>query len=161
MAQYTEAQQRFRPEPVAWCMLDVLNHLNMAEQGVYEFVAVKRDPKRMPERLRWDVLLRTAAMMVVLKSPIRFKAPARIKSPITDKDFRTLQAEWMQARSRLRDFVRGMPPELQHAPVFKHPFFGFLGIAQTMRFLKEHTDHHIRQLKRIAASPEFPSSDEM
>lgn len=155
---YSEEQQRFRTHESAWSMLDVLNHLKLAEEGVYEFVAVKRDPARMPERSSWHQPLRALAMMTALKSPFRFRAPSRVKSPATNRALEELETEWLQARAKLRDFVQNLSPALWDAPLFIHPFFGYLNISHTMRFIRDHTAHHIRQLHRIAGATNFPSN---
>ncbi|MFQ5628972.1 MAG: DinB family protein [bacterium] len=154
--QYSHEQLAFRPGDDKWSILDAINHLVMAEKGTHHFMANKRDPERMPKELGWSHPLRVLAMRIVLRSPFKFKMPAKVSSPTTDKSLDQLTAEWQEISVELSTFADSLRDASPKMPVFIHPFFGYFSIVSTLRFLHEHIEHHIKQVKRIIAAKDFP-----
>jgi uncharacterized damage-inducible protein DinB len=153
---FSQHQLTFRPDENRWSMLDVINHLVLAEQRSYHFMANQRDPNRMPQKLGWDNPFRVLLMIAALRLPLKYKKPANVPGPQTDKDLEQLTREWQDAQAKLTAFVESLSEDMLHIPIFIHPFFKFLNIAQTLLFLREHIDHHLKQVKRIARSTGFP-----
>lgn len=155
---YSHHQLAFRPGENQWSMLDVINHLVLAEQGAYHFMANQRDPNRMPQKLTLDNPFRVLLMIASLRLPLKYKKPAKVPSPQTDKSLEQLTREWRDAQAKLMVFVESLSDDMLHIPIFIHPFFKYLNILQTLLFLKEHIDHHVKQVKRISRSPGFPAT---
>ena len=59
---------------------------------------------------------------------------------------------WDEARASWRALLDGFPAALESRLVFRHPFVGLLGLADTLGFLQAHLDHHLRQVERALSS---------
>ena len=153
---YSPAQRAFRPAPQSWSMLDVINHLVLSEYGSYRFIAVQRDPARMPATLLWHHPLRKILMIVSLRVPVKFRKPAKIPEPQTEKDLQQLRHEWQEIQCKMQAFAEAQDEAFFTVPVLIHPFFGYLSLASTLRFFIEHIHHHCKQITRIAQANGFP-----
>lgn len=152
----SEQQLEFKPARGAWSITETLQHLYLSEKGTYEFVAVGRDPKRMPAALTFDNPFRYRMMILALRLPLRFRAPVRSILPDGQIHLPNMATAWRELHANFRRFVTELPLEMYRAPVFIHAVFGFFDIYQTLRFQEEHFRHHLRQIKRIQKSPGFP-----
>ncbi len=92
---------------------------------------------------------RIAALVVGIHSPFRFKAPKAIADVPETGDLQSASLAWAEVREEWREFVEAFPEGLNGKTIFRHPFVGLLGPAQTMIFLNEHLGNHVRQIARI------------
>ncbi len=73
----------------------------------------------------------------------RGKAP-KIVRPKENITLEQLQQQLKQTRKELENF-----DALDKNAYFKHPYFGLLNKANTMKFLKIHTKHHLKIMRDI------------
>ena len=92
---------------------------------------------------------RIAALVVGIHSPLKFKAPKGIADVPDAGDLKESSFAWAEVREDWREFVETFPKTLSDRIIFRHPFVGLLGPAQTMIFLNEHLGNHVRQIARI------------
>ena len=140
------------PEPGAWSILQVIAHLTKSEGGTLQYIKKKtQDPGALPKAglVPW---LRIGALVVGVRSPFKFKAPKAIAEVPERGDFQAASFAWAEVREDWREFVDAFPEALHDRMVFRHPFVGLLGPAQTMIFLNEHLLNHVRQIGRIRKS---------
>ena len=138
-----------QPEPGAWSILQVIAHLTKSEGGTLQYIKKKtQDPQALPKTgaVSW---IRIGALIVGIHSPFKFKAPKAIADVPERGDFQAASFAWAEVREDWREFVEGFPAVLNDRMIFRHPFVGLLGPAQTMIFLNEHLGNHIRQIGRI------------
>lgn len=138
-----------QPEPGAWSILQVIAHLTKSEGGTLQYIKKKtQDPQALPKTgaVSW---IRIGALIVGIHSPLKFKAPKAIADVPDRGDFQAASFAWAEVREDWREFVEGFPAVLNDRMIFRHPFVGLLGPAQTMIFLNEHLGNHIRQIGRI------------
>lgn len=150
-------QLAFRPRPDAWSLLGVADHLARSEREV-----VRSLEKGLPEglsrrRLRHRLAYR--AVMGVMASPLKVKAPIPTIVPQGDRPLEEIEAEWGEARRRLGEGLEAIPEAELDRPVMAHPVAGPLPPAQTLDFLDAHLRHHLRQVDRLRAHPDFPTAD--
>jgi uncharacterized damage-inducible protein DinB len=141
------------PAPGAWSILQVIAHLTKSESGTLQYIKKKtQDPAALPKSgfMPW---LRTGGLVLALRSPFKFKAPKAAAEVPERSDFQAASLAWAEVREDWREFVDAFPPALNDRVIFRHPFVGLLGPAQTMMFLNEHLLHHIRQVGRIRRTP--------
>jgi hypothetical protein len=138
-----------RPDPASWTILQVIAHLTRSEGGTLQYIKKKtQDPGALPRAglVPW---FRIAALVVGIRSPIRFKAPKGIADLPETGEFQAASLAWAEVREDWREFIEAFPPALNDKTIFRHPFVGLLGPAQTMIFLNEHLGNHVRQVGRI------------
>ena len=116
-------QQQFRSSADAWSALDIVNHLVVSEQATFQFIAIHRDPTRMPQRRQWHHSLRLSLMMFALKSPLKFKMPSRLPNPQTQKELSLLRSEWLEIQEKLSQYAQHQTDYFFNLPVFPHPIF--------------------------------------
>jgi DinB superfamily len=138
-----------KPDPASWSILQVIAHLIKSEGGTLQYIKKKtQDPGALPDAgiAPW---FRIAALVVGVRSPFRFKVPQAIADVPETSDFQAASFAWAEVREDWREFVEAFPPALSNKTIFRHPFVGLLGPAQTMIFLNEHLGNHTRQIERI------------
>ncbi len=138
-----------RPGPSAWSILQVVAHLTKSEGGTLQYIKKKtQNPSALPKAglVPW---LRIGTLIVGIRSPYRFKAPEAIADVPEQGDFQAASLAWAEVRDHWREYVDNFPAVLNDRVIFRHPFVGLLGPAQTMIFLNEHLGNHVRQIGRI------------
>lgn len=136
-----------RPPGGGWCALDVAQHLVLVEESVLGYARKKTlgAPQPVPLLDR----ARLALLVGVLRSPIRFRAPAPQVVPAETIPLEASAARWGAARVALRAFLAELPEERHRSLFFRHPISGALDVAGTLTFLDEHVRHHEVQVARI------------
>ena len=138
-----------RPDSSSWSILQVIAHLTKSESGTLQYIKKKtQDPGGLPKAglVPW---FRIAALVVGIHSPLKFKAPKGIADVPDAGDLKESSFAWAEVREDWREFVETFPKTLSDRIIFRHPFVGLLGPAQTMIFLNEHLGNHVRQIARI------------
>ncbi len=159
-AQLSPAQQTFKPEPGAWCMLEVFLHLITAETNGLKYLKKKMlgDVQKMPTE-RFLTQVRSVLLKVFLALPVKFKAPAAASfKPRDSYNYHEIKAEWDELRAQWALFLDGVDEKLVTKPLFKHPIAGRINLLQALRFMGQHLEHHKKQLERIQSNPNFPKA---
>jgi hypothetical protein len=145
-----EASQLNRqPGPGRWSITQVLCHIISSEELSLGYVQKKM---LAPERLRDAGLagwLRLAALAAVLRSPLRFRAPAATARVPDAEDPATTLQRWDAVRDGWRELLESVPPELVDKALFRHPSAGRMSLPQALRFSSEHLRHHVKQVESL------------
>lgn len=153
-------QLNFKSDAKTWCILEVFEHLMTAEKNGLTY---------MHKKLQGDIdkiggtdmkaKLRSMVLKTALRMPVKFKAPAAARFKAKDEyHYDQVRAEWDEIREGWKELADGFDKPASEKLIFKHPLAGRLNMEQTFQFLYEHTDHHLAQLKRIQAHPNFPKA---
>lgn len=146
---YSRAERAKLPES-GWSMLQVMEHLLIAEQGVLEYLIKKcqapytdippYDASTSPSNLLKEALL----------SEKKFQAPEIMPDPTGAQSFENMQIYWDNLRLKFIRFVEGLDENYHNRLIFKHPTLGRLNLIETLEFIDSHITHHIYQIKRNA-----------
>ena len=147
----TQMQADYRPAPDAWSVGEVLHHLILIEVSISKlFNKLIKENQRM---VGATDTRRVEDMQYAAERPQQapeFGAPSPGR-PVVD-----LLAELAATRERtkqtLAQYVGAAPSELR----WKHQRFGDMGMPHWARFIGLHEGHHLQQVERIMATPEFP-----
>jgi len=138
-----------KPDPSSWSILQVIAHLTLSEGGTLQYIRKKtQDPGALPKAgiAPW---FRIAALVAGLRSPFKFKAPKGVADVPETGDLKAASFAWAEVREDWREFIEAFPEALDEKAIFRHPVVGLLGPVQTMIFLNEHLENHVRQIARI------------
>jgi uncharacterized damage-inducible protein DinB len=134
-----------------WSVLQVLNHLALAEQHTLFYIHKKmQDPSKLPPAGALS-FWRMAIVVVALRSPYKAKAPERTAHPEADTTLAAVREHWDGVRRDWQHLVDEFPASLLDRAVFRHPRVGLVSLPHTLGFLQAHLDHHRRQIRRRLA----------
>ena len=138
------------PAEGKWSIIQVLSHLTLAEKASLAGIRKKitdRADLRKAGLAGWS---KSVLLRLVLRLPLRFKAPARSATVPEHQDLETTRSQWDEVRAGWRETIHSFPPELSDQGIFRHPVVGLMSLAQALRFIEDHVGHHAKQIDRIA-----------
>ena len=153
LSQQDPATLAKKPAPNAWSVLEVMEHLRLAESFAMAYIKKKLSFNPTLPASNWQSRLRSFLLDLTLRLPIKRKAPkgVNVDNIKLDKDFATLAKEWQDQRTELRAFLMELPSELYSKQVYKHPFGGRMSLAGMLSFYNTHFDRHSKQIQRTLA----------
>jgi|GEM_PF-380966 len=131
-----------------WSVAQVCIHLSVAEAQGLAYMRKKLSGGAV-DKATFNTWYRATLLRLALWLPIKYKAPSILKEPDVTIPFGDAEAKWTEGRAQLRQFLVDFPVEMLNAEVFKHPAAGKITIMQTLKFMHEHQNHHMRQVRRI------------
>jgi hypothetical protein len=157
IANATETQREYVPGEDKWNMLNVAQHLIQAEEGVLQQLEKFGNGKGKKANIMAGV--RSMLTTLFMKSPAKIKIPKKAREgfrPFDKQSYESVKTEWDALRNQMKSWAENYPEAKANRYVFKHPVSGLLTPTQTFRFLKDHIDHHIKQIERIRNAESFP-----
>lgn len=139
------------PKNGGWSVAQVCLHLSGAEAQGLAYMRKKLSGGPV-DKATFGTWYRATLLRMALWLPIKFKAPGILKEPDASISFADAMAQWAAIRANLRQFLSEFPLEFVNAEVFKHPVAGKITIMQTIRFMHEHQNHHMKQVRRIVST---------
>ena len=148
------AQRMFRPAPEAWSMLEVTEHLVLAEEkGLLGMLKGPPQGTTATPMAR----LRMVAVRFVMKTDIRVKVPVARVLPQGEATLPELEARWGEARRGLELILEPITATDAGMARYRHPIAGWVTAPEGVSFIADHIRHHARQLVRIQRSAGFPT----
>ena len=149
------AQNR-APAPGRWSALQVLHHVVESEAATLVYVRKKMQAGASLPPAGLASRLRRVAVQLGLALPLRLRAPAvtAVVPDVVEPD--ALRARWDEVRAGWRELLASFPADLERRVVFRHPFAGRMGLADTLAVLQAHLEHHVPQVRRaLQPAPRF------
>jgi hypothetical protein len=154
LAKYTDAQHAFQPDPAAWSLSGVVQHLILVEERL-----VANGRAQAAQHSAWvgvPTRLRGRVVRAALGRDLRIRAPVPDIVPQVHVPLAALTLRWKAARADLIAYVAEVPAPRWARAAFRHPRIGWMTAMGGLRFLEAHSDHHLRQVERILAADGFP-----
>jgi hypothetical protein len=145
----------FRAGGKGWCALDVVQHLVLVEESVVGYARKKLQGKPQPVPALGRAKL--ALLVLILRSPVRFRAPTTLVIPAETFPLAELSVRWGNVRVHFREILGSLPDERRRTLLFRHPIGGALDPLGTLDFVHEHAKHHDAQIRRTWRSPGVPA----
>lgn len=150
--------------PPAWSMCQVVMHLTIAAEGGNGALKKKiadYGPKQahFKPRRHWKQSAAKLLVFSLSKIPFRAEAPKMVR-PGDDCEIEKLLLlrRYCSALDDARQMAEAIPDEA-HAHVFlPHFAFGDLTLAEWVRFMRIHAEHHARQIDRLKHQFAAPAS---
>jgi uncharacterized damage-inducible protein DinB len=145
----TEDQLRAQPGGDQWSMLQTLQHLVLAEQGMRASEAeLRANPVR--DHLRPGKLI--DVVRDILVRDVRVKVPHPGLEPDGKASLGSLLKLWEQERQKMSELLESVSADNSEVVMFSHPAAGPMTAAQALDLTLVHLDHHRRQIDRIRAA---------
>lgn len=140
------------PRAGRWSALQVLHHVIASETATLAYVRKKMLGGAALSPVGVSSRLKRLALQAALALPLRFRAPAATAAVPEHIDPGELRVLWERTREEWRELLDTFPPSLEDRLVFRHPFVGLMGLADTLAFLEAHLDHHVRQVEMLVGT---------
>lgn len=110
-------------------------------------VIIKQLPKSDPAAYKWKFKLIKLIIFTLKKIPTgKAKAPD-VVAPKNDITKESIEQHLEKTREHIK-----LLDTFNKDVYFEHPFFGHLKLADTIKFLGIHTNHHLEIIKKIVGS---------
>jgi hypothetical protein len=149
IATFAPEKQLYKPDIAEWSMLEVLEHLIIAENLVIKGVkhGIAREEHRFTGLRQWINYLALKLMLLV---PVKFKAPSAALFPSGRyQSLSELEALALQIENEWNTLMANFPSALYDKNIFRHPVAGVFNISQTIGFCISHIRHHHQQIERL------------
>ena len=147
---YSDAKLNEKPDEASWSVLQIMQHLMMAEVGSLQYIKKKLSFNPVLEKAGVMAGLRSTLLNLSLKSPFKVKAPKQISGEFLSSNttFWEVAKNWKQQRKVLEEYLYLLPKEIFNKEAYKHPLTGKMKISDMLSFFNTHVNRHTRQIKR-------------
>lgn len=150
-------QLTFKPNSRKWSLLQVIEHLMLAETGSINYVNKKLlDPTKL-EEYSFKAAFRFKLLQSVFALPLKIRRRPATADPTLEPDLKDVKLRWDIARKALRKFLDAYDDVILKKLVYKHPFAGRINALQMTLFFKLHIKHHQKQIERIKKHRNYPN----
>jgi hypothetical protein len=152
-----ETQAGFKPLPTEWSVVEICEHLYLAELGGITKVWGAMNAVRAGERWNGDLPNRGKSIEEIIASTWKSKEAA---PPVATPHLGGPLAAWVSAIRSLRPVLQDLAIQLEgqqlDAIIYPHFLSGPLDARQRLEFLRYHIERHISQVKRLLTNSAFP-----
>lgn len=155
--QLTPNQLNFKPSANKWSLIQVAEHLMLAETNSLNYVNKKILAPKALLNSSFTSKLSALLLKFVFKLPIKIKRRPVMVSPTDSPDYNNVLLRWDIAREALKQLIDKQSDEILDQLIYKHPFAGRLNGYQMLCFFEDHIKHHQKQMNRIKAHKNYPT----
>jgi Protein of unknown function (DUF1569). len=150
LAPFGDERLNQKPANGGWSAMQVLHHLILVEENSLRYVRKKLSFEPNFEKSGLGARLRMALLLLTLRSPIKFRAPASASSEkIPEKAaFAETVERWRKVRAEWSDFFENMPENIADKAAYRHPRAGRITFEQMTQFFSGHFKRHRDQIRR-------------
>ena len=145
-------QLAFHPPGGGWSLLEVAEHMVIVEEAVGQQI---QKNEVLAERRTPSEWVRLRLMRFWLGVGLRARAPRRVR-PEGHASLDEIEQRWAALRQQLRGNLETVTAEDLDRLIARHPVAGNVTLADSVSFLEQHFDHHLRQMKRVREAAGFP-----
>jgi hypothetical protein len=144
------AQAQFKPTQDCWSIAEIVEHVAIAEHGMYRFITELHQRSDDPHEAESAASLARAAD----RKHLPLMAPERAHPKGKFGSLPAAMNQFLENRERTIAFVRNCQDDLRFRLV-QHPL-GILNGKDCLTVLTYHPARHIEQMDELKASPGFP-----
>ena len=150
----SDAQWKFKPAPDRWSVAEVLEHITVAEDYLFENGAEKalKGPASAPDR---DSKKMDAAILAMVPDrSVKRQAPDQLVPTGRWSPAETLE-HFEKSRARTIEFLKDTPDLRGHT---SDSPFGPMDSYEWIVFISAHSERHTKQILEVKADPNFPKN---
>lgn len=134
-----------RPIPGKWSILEIVEHLVLAERVVFQGLPEPSQLKVREPRLKQRFLY--LLVLFVLRADIPVGVISTAMLPQGGLDLAALRRRWDENQAWLRACAESLGPHGIHKAILKHPVAGPISVRQAVVMSRIHLERHIRQIR--------------
>jgi hypothetical protein len=149
----SEAQWKFKPAPDRWSVAEVVEHIALSEDMLFENTTKKvmQAPPGKPDR---DVKSTDQFVLTAIADRTnKVKAPEPLV-PTGGKSPQESLEHFQKSRARTMEFLKSTPDLREH--VVDSPLGRPLDAYQWLLFISAHSERHTKQILEVKSDPNFP-----
>ena len=158
LERFNDDQLRRKPGPRDWSLLQIAQHMVLAERDVLQYLPEPDDLIARKRGLRARILY--VLVLLILRWNIRVPVPSEGMAPDGNTSLSELRQKWDENLRWLSGYLDTLKPEDLKRAVFSHPVAGPLTGPQAAKMAKFHFDAHFRQISRVKALIMVGSNDQ-
>lgn len=153
LEQYTEDQLNFKPSTDEWSILEVMNHLMMAEGGSVLYVQKKltNGLADLPE-IDAEAGDRFQQLTDYMQGENAAPAPPMVTPTFERTTYAATREGWDKIRQDTVTQLERFGEADLHKATYKHLLAGRMTIGQMLGFFRLHFNRHLKQIDRIKAA---------
>ena len=136
-----------KPRPGAWSILEIVEHLVVAESVILLGLPSRGELVARPRRL--EHRLKHLAVLLILKGRIPVRVPSRRMLPTGQRSLAELRDSWDGHLRWLRVFAEALDEAALGQAFFTHPVAGPITLAQALRLDLLHLRTHGKQIAKL------------
>jgi uncharacterized damage-inducible protein DinB len=149
LANLNDDQLKRKPSPSEWSILQIVQHLVLAERDVMQYLP---EPKELIHRKRGlRARIFYVVVLLILRWNIRVPVPSKGMVPDGNTSLSELHQQWDENLRWFRGYLDSLEPEDLKRAVFSHPIAGPLAGPQAGTLAQYHFETHLRQIKKVKA----------
>jgi len=130
-----------------WSIAQILSHLISSEQLSVRYLNKKIQGIKDASETGFKENLIMMIFVISQRLPLKFKAPKILaENTIKYETSEQITEAWENVRKELKQILTRFNDDQLKRKVYKHPIAGMLNIKQTLRFFREHINHHTPQI---------------
>jgi len=149
LANLNDDQLRRKPGPGEWSILQIVQHLVLAERDVMQYLPEPKELIARKRNLRARIFY--VVVTLILRWNIRVPVPAKDMVPDGNTSLSELRQQWDKNLRWFRGYLDSLEPEDLKRAVFSHPVAGPLTAPQAGKLAQLHFDAHLWQIKKVNA----------
>ena len=139
------AELTSKPSPDRWSLLELAQHLMLAERGILHYLPDRTKLKENRRSLRNRLM--EPVVCAVMRAGIRVKVPQQDMVPDGKTTLEQVRRDWQAVHDWLKSFIESMTDDDIRQAYFAHPVSGPITTAQALKFFRAHFDQHIRKIE--------------
>jgi hypothetical protein len=147
LAVLNDDQIRRKPGPSEWSILQIVQHMVLAEQGVMQYLPEPEELIHRKRGLRARIFY--VVVLLILRWNIRVPVPTQRMVPDGNTSLSELRQQWDQNMRWFRVYLDSLGPEDLRRAVFSHPVAGPLTGPQAGKLGQYHFEAHLRQINKV------------
>jgi uncharacterized damage-inducible protein DinB len=148
LEKYSDKTLNQKPSVGAWSVIEVIDHLTIAEKYSYQYLTKKLQDKTASNKVGLKEAFRSILLNAYLASPKKFAAPSISLPSDNYITLNNAKEEWLKVRTDTAALLDTVPEDMLDRNWFKHPVAGKLSLMHMLTFMKAHVSHHERQIER-------------
>lgn len=145
----SEEAFNFSP-PGKWSVAQILMHLLTSERLSIGYMKKKSLGIETLKDSGLKQSMVSGLLKISQRIPFRYKAPRVIVDHTPEAlTIEEIASRWNKSRNELKEFLESIREDHSRRLIFKHPIGGMLNTEQALKFMYEHINHHLPQIKRL------------
>ena len=149
LANLNDDQLKTKPGPREWSILQIVQHLVLAERDVMQHLPESKALIARKRGLRARIFF--VVVLLILRWNIRVPVPSEGMVPDGNTSLSELRQQWDENLRWFREYLDSLGPEDLKRAVFSHPIAGPLTGPQAGKLAQYHFDAHLRQIKKVTS----------